>query len=425
MHYVAESLRDSELTRGDRETHRINLLMNADNTPSDRWVLVLGHRPAMADWLDRNGIPFAVWHDKPIRQKRKLTGCVRVVEETPFPYSLTELRDRLARQFDDLQGVTHAVAGTESGVVAAAVARQMIGSVRPGIRAAIRCRDKLAMKQFLSARRIPLIPWRLITGSDSAESLGALFGWPVVVKQPASSGGRGLQMARNAGELRSLMEPGLIAEQFTDAAEASVETIVQDSRILLESMTRYVVKRHVNLVPAALPPEVSRELLELNRRVIEVLGIDHGITHAEYYLGDGGISFGEIAWRPPGGYIMDLIELAYGVDAWDAFLRAELELPTPPIELNRKQWAASVLVHPGPGIVTSIEGEVLRDLPGCQRLVVNTRPGNVLAPRDGSGDVAAFAILHANERVQLENLIGQVRVQFVVQVDRRAVLSEP
>ena len=37
----------------------------------------------------------------------------------------------------------------------------------------------------------------------------------------------------------------------------------------------------------------------------------------EVFLGEEGPVFGEIAARPPGGYLMDLIPRAYGFDPWE------------------------------------------------------------------------------------------------------------
>lgn len=52
----------------------------------------------------------------------------------------------------------------------------------------------------------------------------------------------------------------------------------------------------------------------MNHQVIKALNIKWGLTHLEYYGDRNGELFGEIALRPTGGYIMELIKCAYDFD---------------------------------------------------------------------------------------------------------------
>ena len=72
--------------------------------------------------------------------------------------------------------------------------------------------------------------------------------------------------------------------------------------------------------------DIKGSVLKLNKMVIEGLNIKWGFTHLEYYMTEEGVLFGEVALRPPGGYIMEVLELVYEQSFWDIFEKVELGL---------------------------------------------------------------------------------------------------
>ncbi len=68
--------------------------------------------------------------------------------------------------------------------------------------------DKITAKDTMKALGVPCVP-----GSDGgvptleeAEKLGAEMGYPVIIKATAGGGGRGMKVARNAGEMKSAFQ---------------------------------------------------------------------------------------------------------------------------------------------------------------------------------------------------------------------------
>lgn len=225
-----------------------------------------------------------------------------------------------------------------------------------------------------------------------------------------------MKIAHSKQELAKYFKRGTILEKFIDAPEMSVESLVDRSKVVFQSTTSYQIKRHVNIVPSAVEPSTLDRVMKLNREVIRSMKIRWGMTHAEFYLAGDQIYFGEIALRPPGGYIMDLIALAQETDIWQSFMQIELELPFQS-QQNNDRHAAAVLIHPGAGRVDSIEtGTVQTDLPELQRLVFHVKPGEMLGAREGAGDVAAFALLASPDRKKLQKAIEQVREEVQIQI---------
>lgn len=311
-----------------------------------------------------------------------------------------------------------AVAAVATGaVVAAAVARDHFGL--PGISraTALRCHDKLAMKKAISAAGIPCAPWRETSADTTTDELVAELGLPLVLKLPISSGGRGVWVCQTAAEVSERIVPGLLAEGFVSGTEMSVETFRADGRTLFRNPTRYLKPRWANIVPASLEPLDMALVAELGEQVHEALEIHGGITHMEVFLTELGPVFGEIAARPPGGYLMELIEYAYGFDPWEAVLRiATGEVPAFPAEA--KQFAGVWLIHPGPGRIIEIGGlEDARSVRGVIDLSCKVRPGDVVAARIGSGEtkgrMLATATTHSACADALAEAVDKLRFSLV------------
>src|SRR5690606_29085904 len=124
-------------------------------------------------------------------------------------------------------------------------------------------------------------------------------------------------------------------------------------------------------------------------------------THLEMYLTEVGPIFGEIALRPPGGYIMDLMSLSYGFDAWDAFARVELDLPFNPPR-GKPTYSAAIVLHPGEGRVkTTFDVQALRRQPDVARANLKIAPGDTVGARLGVGSDVGYVILNHTEHAAL------------------------
>jgi formate-dependent phosphoribosylglycinamide formyltransferase (GAR transformylase) len=429
----------------------------------------MGLRPQIAHRLAERGIPFVVWHDKRVR--RSVDGCSLVIESVPFPKSAQPTMRLLEQLFAASQTFSHVIAGTEASVVAASFARERFGSRATDHGMIVRCHDKRLMKAHLRNRGIPIIPYvdpleEEITVSELIDRLGL----PVVVKATNLSGRQGMVLAHSENQLEQIwtgtrnrvcrqlvgtqsefiadskkvpvnptktqgdlipndtsqsetianLRPfndaaatSFLFERWVDVPEVSVESWIEKGQIQFSSITEYVEKTWVNLVPSRHSPAVHSKILELNRRVLEELNIEWGMTHVEYFVDEDRIYLGEIAWRPPGGYLMDLISLAYGFDAWDAFVNVQLGFPTH-YSHTLVQAAAAVLFHPGAGLVRGISGiEKIQHNPNLQQFRLLCRVGQTLAPRARVSNAAAYAIFAAPEPESVLKSVEEARQALV------------
>ena len=355
-----------------------------------RRVLVIGPRRALIDQLRARRIPFSVWRE---HAGFALADAQQLLT-APFWNTTEKLKRTITEAFGDAH-YSHVIAGTEGAVYPAALARRLLGARLYPATTALRCRDKLAMKEYLTEFDIPMTDFMGESAARSAAEVFARLGTPVVRKRRRSSGGRGLSFVQREQDLVLQKDGRNILERFVSAPEASIESYLNGGEIRFVNTTRYVEKRHVNFVPADLDEAVLTTMLELNRRVLKALKINWGITHLEVYLTRDGLLFGEIALRPPGGYIMNAMRHAYGFDPWAAFVAMELNEP---FDFPRAPTghACVQVLHPGAGVITAVRGEQwVREHLATREFRLKVRPGDVIGERQGAGEDVGY-LLHVS-----------------------------
>ena len=260
----------------------------------------------------------------------------------------------------------------EPYMILAARLREVLGL--PGLTVAETApfRDKERMKQLLDAAglRTPR--------HESTETVAGVWaaaerlGFPLIVKPIAGAGSADTYRADSAAELDAILPalrhvPRVSVEEFVDAEEFTYDTICADGRVLFENICWYLprpllTKLHEWVSPVTIAlRELDRPNLQAGRvlgaAVLKVLGFRDGFTHMEWYRkADGEVVFGEIAARPPGGRMVDVMNYATDADLFSAWAEAVTHgRISQPIE--RRYNAASIFKRAkGAGRITGYEG---------------------------------------------------------------------
>ena len=364
-------------------------------------VLVLGHRRGLTKALEKLQCPFVIWHSSSIKSKTKAVHLI----EAPYPKTKEQVQERIK----DLPPITHVISAIEETVFPASRVRYWLGAKRNPHAAIVNCSDKLKMKQFLVDKEIPMTDFVDPKAGLSPQELFERMGKPIIAKKRFSSGGRALERISEVSQLIKRMKRGQILEKSITGSEGSVESIIFDKEILFENITEYVSHGEINLLPANFSDELREGILNLNRKVIKALNIKWGMTHLEFYNTDQGILFGEIALRPPGGYIMDCIEMAYQFNPWEALLKTEIgEKPT--LDNQHTNFAVSILFPRRPGIVKSITGaDESSQLDSVQKVSITVKVGDELKAKDGISDVMGYALLQNENLDDLLKDLNQLK----------------
>jgi hypothetical protein len=323
----------------------------------DEFVLILGYRKALIQEAINLQLKIILWTDQNIGQKTESQlGHIHIED---FPKNQVFKKEKYSKLLDKLSHfhITYVISCVERTVYLGSQLRRILDARKSKNSVLIKCIDKLEMKEEAKKLGIKCANFFPVRKSSTPDKILEVLSLPVVIKDRRSSGSRGLKVCHHVEDLKSSMRENAIAEEFISGREVSIESFVQHNQILFTNITEYVEKKHVNFVPAYnLSEKLDLAISNFNSDVIKKLKISWGITHLEVYIKeDNELVFGEIAIRPPGGYIMDLITLAYGFNSWEAFLKIELDMPFE-FPTDQHEYAFAMILHPGGGIVEKIQG---------------------------------------------------------------------
>ncbi len=182
--------------------------------------------------------------------------------------------------------------------------------------------------------------------------------FPVHLKPISAAGSVGHRMIRSPEDIDDLGEDTFpcLVESHLNGQEFSCEVFVHDGRIRFLNINEYVHLGHSQLMPPTPRLEQVRpRIRKAVEHLVKSFGVRYGILHPEYFLDqDGELNFGEVAARIPGGHIFELIERAYGFDAFAGQILVsdplttdeELEAFFPDEVTGRRGHAGNLLVYP-------------------------------------------------------------------------------
>lgn len=304
----------------------------------------------------------------------------------------------------------------------------------PGMRedAARNFRDKARMKSLLREAGLPCARHRLATSVEEALAFAREIGFPLIVKPPAGAGAQATTRVDDERGLRAAVEAAapaqggpVLLEEYVTGDEHSFETVSIGGKAVFHSLTHYypspleVLRNPWIQWCLILPREVEEPRYDDIRRAafraLEVLGMETGLTHMEWFRRpDGSIAISEVAARPPGAQIMTVISRAHDFDAVAAWARLMVfnTFDAPP---RRYAVGVAYLRGQGNGRVRAIHGldQVERELGS---LVVDFKLPTAGQTPTGSYEGEGFVMLRHPETgvVQrgLQRLISTVRVEL-------------
>jgi formate-dependent phosphoribosylglycinamide formyltransferase (GAR transformylase) len=305
-----------------------------------------------------------------------------------------------------------------------------IEGMRP--EAARNFRDKAHMKDMLRGHGLPCARHKLCTSAQEAVAFGRSSGYPLVVKPPAGAGAKNTFRVESeeelAGYLRSMPpRPAtpVLLEEFLSGTEYSFDSVSLGGTHLLHSISEYApTPLQVMSTPwiqwnVLLPKDISgpefAAIHEAGPRALDVLGMDTGITHMEWFQrADGSVAISEVAARPPGAQITSLLGYAHDVDFYQEWVRI---VGLDRFQVPARRWAvgAAYFRGQGDGRVAAIYGieEAQKEL---GELVVEAKLPIRGQPKASSYEGEGFAILRHEDtevvREGLKRLVTLMRVEM-------------
>ncbi len=371
--------------------------MNSLNTSSLKHILFVGQRrgaaTAAAEALQH---AYFIVHEQPLKREPGSyeKGRLQHSFKQPDLDALIPVIERAMPHID-------AVIPLGEGAVMLAARLEAHFLKRPhSVERALDLTHKGRMKQRARAHQIPCADF-IIPG----DPLPVDWSFPCVVKTAVGSGSRGLVIAENKATLDQALQPGWMAERFIAGKEFSVESFVSNGHIVLTNITDYTEPKWENVVPAGFESEILQRIEVLNRQVIKAFGITSGMTHLEVFDTRRGLMFGEVAHRPPGGFIMDLISTAYALDAWQLYLQCCLNTQDA-LDVTPACFAGVRMMHPGEGDLKGIAG--VKEAKALGTVKITKKIGQRLTRREGVGESAGYLMAQAPYKEQVTGILTRM-----------------
>ena len=190
---------------------------------------------------------------------------------------------------------------------------------------------------------------------------------PIHFKAFDKAGCLGHRVIRTPDDVDAIPEeefPALM-ESHLDGWEFAVEAWVHNGKIRFLNISEYVTLGYSVYVPASPELETYREQIEREvEKLIKTFDIEFGFIHPEYFVtSDGEMYFGEVAYRPPGFKVFELLERSYGFNAYQGLILAfdpnttdeEIEAFFPREVVDAKAHAGCFGVYPRLRVVSKLE----------------------------------------------------------------------
>ena len=145
---------------------------------------------------------------------------------------------------------------------------------------------------------------------------------PIHLKAFDKAGCLGHRVIRTPDEVDTIPDEEfpVLMESHLDGWEFAVEAWIHDGKIVFLNISEYVTLGYSVFVPAS--PELEKYRPQITAQIeklIKAFDIEFGLIHPEYFVtNDGEMYFGEVAYRPPGFKVFELLERVYGFNAYQA-----------------------------------------------------------------------------------------------------------
>ena len=263
--------------------------------------------------------------------------------------------------------VDRVIALEEFDVVTAALMREHL--CLPGLsssRAKI-FRDKLSMAVYSRRAGINVPEFVQLLNNEAVDAYMKRVPGPWVIKPRSDVSAIGIKKVEHPNEVWGTMEEMnarqnlrerasyYVLARFIPGEVFHVDSLVNESRVVFAGANQYgrPPMQVAHQGGAYISRTVARgsadekTLFQINKKLIQALGLERGATHAEFIKSDadGQFYFLEIAARVGGAYIAEVLEAASGVNLWREWARLEIADGNGPARVSplRREYAGIVL----------------------------------------------------------------------------------
>jgi biotin carboxylase len=253
--------------------------------------------------------------------------------------SLFDEADTIRRVHAWLRGksVDRILANWEPLVITAAKLREMFGMPGMSVDTVRGFRDKQLMKERVAAAGLRVPRSARAKSIDDVRRAIEVTGYPAIVKPISGAGSADTYRVGSPAELDKILPllrhvDEASVEEFIEGDEYTYDTVCVEGTPVYESVTQYLPNAlemrsqewvsPIMLSVRDLTQPHIKPGIELGRQVLRALGMGDGMTHMEWFRKrDGEVVFGEIACRPGGACVVDMMNYTGDIDLFREWAR--------------------------------------------------------------------------------------------------------
>jgi hypothetical protein len=361
-------------------------------------VVLLGARAEAVDALctaeHEITILYEPWEGERIARVRDRIARCCLVDSHMSTESLWSALDHLGVS----SRVDAVVALGEFAVVSAAIMGRLLGARALDPAVALCCRDKAVQKAAWRAAGVPTANWLVVPDAqahpDDVEGRVDAAGLtpPFVLKPPAGSAGRQVEVVQSAKEIRdricgALTAPTLLIEERNEGDEWHWDGVVQGGRVTALSVSRYLAPlietQHGHpassiAFPPTRYPELYAEAETFTNRALAAVGLTDSVFHLEVFGSPGDFVAGELAARPGGYRTCPVAKMTNGVDLWAAassiYTGDEIEREA----TDPEKVFGFTFLPAAPGRTSQLRREDIEAVPGVLEVLLSVQYGEAM-----------------------------------------------
>lgn len=336
---------------------------------------------------------------------------------------------KVATEANNVKSLKAVIPLADGHVVPAALMQEKLGLKGPGLHAASISVNKAMQRHLFKMEGLPIPAYCQFDFSQGKVALKNL-NYPLVLKPVNMFGSIGVKIVYNYEEALNHLEElkkhseVFLAEEYIEGEEVSVESIVQNQEILFTNITKklvgpkplFVEEGHIVPHPD-LNENMTKQILEVNKKVIHALVVKDSIVHLEMKITPKGPIIIEVAVRMPGDRIMELIEHSTGINMYSAFVDI-LTGNKPNLTITQENYSGvKWFSAPREGKIQKFIGiDKIKNSENVKMLEFLKKQGDKVNPMTSSFDRLGYCLVSTNKYSKLKEELAMIEKEIKFEI---------
>ncbi len=247
--------------------------------------------------------------------------------------------------------IKHIESLTEHWLGIEAELRRMFNIPGPTVEDQAISRSKMGMKKVFQKHKIPCSPGYLVNSQEDVESHLEEFGLPIVLKPDIGVGAQATYKIVSRSQLDEVARYGLsnyVMEPFVNGQIVTFDGLTDSTGEIVFKTSHEYNAGVMEIVTENLPihfysvRDINPKLEEMGRKVVAAFNLKERFFHIEFFkLAPEKYQILEINIRPPGGYIIDMMNYSADINLFAMWAEIMMGRSVEP-HLERKYYVAHV-----------------------------------------------------------------------------------